>query len=131
MSSLCNALKDLIKWDKFADNLGIRQPDIDRIRLENKEDIEGQKRALFDTWLRRDIKASWDTVLCALDSGGEEVLADNIRTKLGLRRQSSGFSDRSFGSEGKRWEGGGEVEREVERKGEREREGGGLRERGG
>ncbi len=62
----------------------IRQPDVDRIKIENRGDVEGQKMALYDKWLRADVSASWMTIITALDSVNEFVLARQIKEKLQL-----------------------------------------------
>ena len=85
-----DALQDLVKWEKFALKLpDIRQPDIDRIKIENNGDIEGQKTALYDKWLRVDVNASWQTVVDSLESVNEHVLARHITERLQLTRHSS------------------------------------------
>ena len=53
---------------------------ITRIKLENRDDIEGQKRKLFDRWLRADPSASWESVVNALDTVNENVLAKQVRS---------------------------------------------------
>ena len=89
VGSLYDALRDLVRWEPFALKLPrIRKPDVQRIKIENKEDVEGQKMALFDQWLRMDSRASWTAVVEALEMVNEPTLAGKIRDQLGLRRMS-------------------------------------------
>ena len=78
MRLLCLKLKELVNWEKFASNLGIKQYEIDIIKKNNPLDIEGQKRGLFDLWLRKDTTASWKKVEKALSDSDETVLAKKI-----------------------------------------------------
>ncbi len=75
---LCLKLKELVNWEKFASNLGIEQHEIQKITKNNPLDIEGQKRDLFDFWLRQDITASWKKVEKALSDSDEKTLAKKI-----------------------------------------------------
>lgn len=85
---LAISLKDLVKWEEFAQHLPhISQADITRIKIENNFDVEAQKRALFDKWLRVDTEANWEKVVEVLDLNGESKLSKNIRTKYNITDQ--------------------------------------------
>ncbi len=78
MRLLCVKLKELVNWENFGTNLGIEHHEIQKITKNNPLDIEGQKRDLFDFWLRQDITASWEKVEKALSDSQETVLAEKI-----------------------------------------------------
>ena len=80
VEELDTKLKDLIKWKTFATYLpGLSPADIQTIMVNNPLDVQDQKLALFDTWLRRCPKACWDHVIKALESANEPTLADKIK----------------------------------------------------
>ena len=77
-------LRSLLKWDTFALHLHPQEIggiEVTRIKMENKGEIEAQKGALYEEWLRVDIDPSWETIVSALESANELVLAEQIRTK--------------------------------------------------
>lgn len=84
-------VKDLVlkldkfnKWEKFAGNLPEIEPHhIQKIKLENKEDIDGQKIALFNKWLAIYPEAKYSDVVEALKKVGETTLAGEVRNGLG------------------------------------------------
>lgn len=84
VKDLVQKLKTLIEWDGFAENLPkIEQHHIQKIKLENKEDIDGQKIALFNKWLAIYPEAKYSDVVKALEKAGETTLADEVRKGLG------------------------------------------------
>ena len=77
-------LNTLIEWDGFAENLPkIEQHHIKKIKAENKGDIDGQKRALFNKWLAIYPEAKYSDVVEALEKAGETTLAADVRKWLG------------------------------------------------
>ena len=77
-------LDKLNKWEKFAGNLPEIEPHhVQKIKLENKDDIDGQKRALFNKWLAIYPEAKYSNVVEALERAGEKVLAYEVRKWLG------------------------------------------------
>ena len=82
-SLLSEQLKDLVYWEGFAIHLpGIRQPHIDIIKREVRDNIDGQKQALFSKWLQIYPKASWENVIEALEKVDQQTLAVNVCAKL-------------------------------------------------
>ena len=72
-------LSDLVYWERFALHLPqITQTDIDIIKREVKDDITGQKQALFNKWLRVYPSASWEHVILALETVDENYIAQTI-----------------------------------------------------
>ena len=78
-------LDKLNKWEKFAGNLLLETDQylIEKIKAENKGDIDGQKRALYINWLARYPGAKYSDVVEALEKAGETTLADEVRKGLG------------------------------------------------
>ena len=73
-------LKDLIHWERLAIHLPqISSTDIETVKRNNPSDVNAQKLALFDKWLRVDPKASWDAVVLALEVIDENTIAQKIR----------------------------------------------------
>ena len=80
MRELDTKLKDLIKWGAVATHLpGLSPADIQTIMVNNPLDVQDQKLALFDKWLRQCPEASWDHVIEALESANQTTLADKIK----------------------------------------------------
>ena len=79
VKQLDNKLSDLVYWERFALHLPqITQTDIDIIKREVKDDITGQKQALFNKWLRVYPSASWEHVILALETVDENCIAQTI-----------------------------------------------------
>ena len=69
----------MVYWETFALHLPqITQTDIDIIKREVKDDIKGQKQALFNKWLRVYPSASWEHVILALETVDENYIAQTI-----------------------------------------------------
>ena len=75
-------LKGLLRWKMFALCLPeMEQLDIDEIQQNKQENTEDQKLAVFGTWLRRCVHASWEDVVSALEKIDEKTLAEQLRVK--------------------------------------------------
>ena len=73
-------LKDLIDWERLAIHLPqISYADIKAVKRNNPYDVYVQKLALFDKWLRVDPKASWNSVVLALEKIDENNIAQKIQ----------------------------------------------------
>ena len=82
-SDMNKQLKDLVYWEEFALHLPrIRQPHIDIIKREVRDNIAGQKQALFNKWLQLYSKPSWEDVIEALEKVDQETLASKLCTNL-------------------------------------------------
>ena len=69
----------MVYWERFALHLPqITQSDIDIIKREVKDDITGQKQALFNKWLRVYPSALWEHVILALQTVDENYIAQTI-----------------------------------------------------
>ena len=90
---LVDTLRTLTKWTNFAQNLpGIEEHHIDKIKAENKDDIDEQKRVLFNKWLDLCPRATFRNVISALEKSQNGALAESISEKLkrGGERASGG-----------------------------------------
>ena len=75
----------LVRWQRFALQLPmIERSDIEEIEQDNQGSTEKQRLALFGTWLRRCISASWQDVVIALEKINENVLAADVKVKYNL-----------------------------------------------
>ena len=80
VQELDQQLKDIVNWERLAIHLPkITQTDIDIIKQDNPLNVNRQKQALFDKWLRSYPNASWDAVVLALEVIDENTLAQNIQ----------------------------------------------------
>lgn len=83
VSELDFHLKELVKWEGFALQLpNIKSADIQIILSDQKNDVQSQRRALYEKWLRVHPSASWDDVITALGKVDENTIAENLRIKL-------------------------------------------------
>ena len=81
---LVNSLSSLVNWTKFAQNLPkIEEDHIDKIKAENKDNIDEQKRALYNKWLAVYPEAKFSDVISALEKSEQEDLAKKITEKIG------------------------------------------------
>ena len=72
-------LKDLVNWERLAIHLPkITTSDIEIIKQNKPFDVNAQKQALFDKWLRSYPNASWDAVVLALEVIDENTLAKKL-----------------------------------------------------
>ena len=79
VKELDTKLRALINWETFATHLPeVTTADVQTIKRNNPLDVQDQKLALFDTWLRHCPKACWDHVTEALKSAGEKALAAEL-----------------------------------------------------
>ena len=74
-------LKDLNDWERFGLNLpGMSMNDIERIRIERRHDfIPLKKLSLYEEWLKRCSRPTWENVIEALEKIGEKTLANKVR----------------------------------------------------
>ena len=90
---LVNSLKSLVNWTTFAQNLPqIKEYHIDKIKAENKDDIDEQKRALYNKWLAVYPEAKFSDVINALEKSEQKDLAKRIKEEIegGARGGASG-----------------------------------------
>ena len=81
VQELYEQLYDLIDWELFGFCLpGITRRHINVINRNNST-VQSRKLELFDTWLRRSPKASWNDVIGALESVDEMRIAERVREK--------------------------------------------------
>ena len=80
VQELDQQLKDLVNWERLAIHLPqITTSDIEIIKQNKPFDVNAQKQALFDKWLRSYPNASWDAVVLALETIDENTLAQTIQ----------------------------------------------------
>ena len=80
VKGLDHQLKDLIHWERLAIHLPQISPvDIEAVKQNNPSDVNAQKLALFDKWLQVDPKASWNSVVLALEVIDENNIAQKIQ----------------------------------------------------
>ena len=60
------------------------QSTIDKIKRDNSG-IDNQKQALYNTWLQSHPGATWGNVIHALETVGENSLAETLRKIRGIR----------------------------------------------
>ena len=67
-------LKDLNDWERFGLNLPcMSMNDIERIRIERRHDsIPLKKLSLYEEWLKRCSRPTWENVIEALEKIGEK-----------------------------------------------------------
>ena len=81
---LVNSLRSLVNWTTFAQNLPqIKEHHIDKIKAENKDDIDEQKRALYNKWLAVYPEAKFSDVISALEKSERNDLEKSITEKIG------------------------------------------------
>ena len=81
---LVNSLRSLVNWTTFAQNLPqIKEYHIDKIKAENKDDIDEQKRALYNKWLAVYPEAKFSDVISALEISEQKDLAKRIKKEIG------------------------------------------------
>ena len=72
-------LKKLVNWQDFAYQLPeIETADVETIEYNHPNDNGGQKRALYECWLRKYPEASWKDVTDALKKNDENKIAEKI-----------------------------------------------------
>ena len=79
LKHLVNAVKGVICWRDLGLNLDVPPWKLEIIARENG--IEDGKREMLSTWLKFDLKASWEKLACALTAIGENVVAANVRSQ--------------------------------------------------
>ena len=78
LPSLIDLLDELDNWKEFASRLdGITTKIIKEIE-EKQDDVDSQKKALFEKWIEVCPNRSWRHVVVALKDCGENDLADEI-----------------------------------------------------
>ena len=83
VQELCTLLDDLVKWQKFALQLpGINSTDVETIELNKHDDIEEQKRILYQKWLEVCPDASWEDVIKTLEKVRLTTIAKKVREAI-------------------------------------------------
>ena len=77
LHSLIESLNTLKNWKKFASSLEINIEIINEIE-QNLDDVDSQKKALFEKWIEVSPNRSWRHVVVALKDCGENSLAEKI-----------------------------------------------------
>ena len=79
VQSLDLSLNELVHWERVALHLPeMSQSTIDKIKRDNSG-IDNQKQALYGTWLQSYPGATWGNVIHALETVGENRLAESVR----------------------------------------------------
>ncbi len=79
VQSLDLSLNELVHWERVALHLPeMSQSTIDKIKRDNSS-IDNQKQALYGTWLQSYPGATWGNVIHALETVGENRLAESIK----------------------------------------------------
>ena len=90
VTDLVQQLEPLVHWQEFAGYLPkIKQHHITKIEVENKDNIDEQKRALFKIWLEIYPEAKYSDVIEALEKAGENALANDSRKSDGIEETDS------------------------------------------
>ena len=90
VQSLDLALNELVHWERVALHLPeMSQSTIDKIKRDNSG-IDNQKQALYGTWLQSYPGATWGNVIHALETVGENRLAENIKKVCVIRLAKNG-----------------------------------------
>ena len=80
VKGLDHQLKDIIHWERLAIHLPQISPaDIETVKRNDPSDVNAQKLAIFNKWLRVDPKASWNSVVLALEVIDENTIARKIQ----------------------------------------------------
>ena len=85
LGSVHQALKPLVKWKKLGLNLGLQKPTLEKIALEQRDDVEDCKMEMLAAWLRweDDVQQkgqpSWRRLLDAL-KGVDAALTTKIES---------------------------------------------------
>ena len=88
-------LKRLVRWKSFAIQLPtIELSDVVEIEQNHRGNIADQRLAVYGTWLGKCVNASWLDVITALETIGENVLAEHLKVKCGLVLPHSSISRR-------------------------------------
>ena len=91
-------LVDLIDWTIFAQNLpGIKQRHIQKIKKENKDKVDEERRALYKKWLEVYPDASWNDVIEALEKAERKDIALTVKTQEAKERELTVHQDTSKG----------------------------------
>ena len=78
-------LRKLVDWGLVAIHLPfVDKAMIDKITVENPNNVNKQKICLFDTWLRVYTNATWLNVVEALKNGNETSMAKELEQKLSV-----------------------------------------------
>lgn len=64
--------------------LNIKEYDLNVIEKDNRGDVRKQMRLMFQQYLRQTVSPSWQEVATALNTIGEDKLADTIAKKYGV-----------------------------------------------
>ena len=90
VQSLDLSLNELVHWERVALHLPeMSQSTIDKIKRDNSG-IDNQKQALYGTWLQSHPGATWGNVIHALETVGENRLAENIKKVCVIRLAKNG-----------------------------------------
>ncbi len=74
-------LTSIVHWEMLFIRMGMEKYETDKIKINNPNDVDGQKMDAFDKWLRTTPDACWKTVIDALFEVEELVLASNLERK--------------------------------------------------
>ena len=82
LKDLLKELDSIVKWQLLMINLGVEKFENDKIEKNIPNDIEQQKQAAFDKWLRnKPDDAYWKDVIDALYEMEEITLASSLAKK--------------------------------------------------
>ena len=89
-------LVDLIDWTMFAQYLPeIKERHIQKIKQENKEKVDDERRALYKKWLEVCPDASWNDVIEALEKAERKDIALTVKTQEAKERELTVCEDTS------------------------------------
>ncbi len=80
VKDLMRELDTIVDWPRLLLNMGMEKYENDKIKINNPNDVDGQKMDAFDKWLRKK-DACWKTVIDALFQVEELVLANKLERK--------------------------------------------------
>ena len=66
LKNLTNGLREVDDWKQLAIQLDIQYHELQKFISEHQK-VEDQKQAMLQFWLNKDLKASWETLLSALE----------------------------------------------------------------
>ena len=83
LNNVVLAVSNVAEWFALGLQLGLPSATLRLIAADpNIKDIRSQRLAMLSEWLKYDSAASWEKLAAALASIGENVAADNVRSRF-------------------------------------------------
>ena len=73
---------ELVNWQGVGLQLGVKDYELQKIKLNNPLCHDDQKREMFRAWLRTSVNPNYDDVIKALEAVGERNVAQQLRDKF-------------------------------------------------